>query len=75
MSNMSHVREELERRQSVLFADLLTVMNRKATLGHSYVEVVSTTELVLVSRYTAPDGTCHDLTQSVSLNYGSRKRT
>lgn len=75
MSDLNHVHEELERRQSVLFADLLAVMNSKAGPGHSYVEVVSTTELVLVSRYAAPDGTVHDLTQSVSLNYGSRERT
>lgn len=68
------VHEELERRQSVLFADILAVMNGKAGLGTSYVEMVSTTEIVLVSQYEGPDGTVHNLTQSVSLNYGSRER-
>lgn len=68
------VHEELERRQSVLFADLLAVLNSKAGPGTSYVEIVSTTELVLVSLYEDADSVTHQITQSVSLNYGSRQR-
>lgn len=64
--------EETERRLSVLFADLLAVLNRRADGHYSFVEVVSTTELRQVSRYVV-DGAEHEITMGVSLNYGTRR--
>lgn len=70
LSNQPH--EEAERRQSMLFADVLAVMNRFAGNGSSFVEVVSTTDLALVTRYEH-EGKVYKITQTVALNYGTRE--
>jgi len=52
------------------------VMNRCASSSVSgYVQILSTTDIMLVGRYKAADGEVYDMTQSIALNYGTRKRS
>lgn len=73
MSERNVLDEEIERRQSALFCDLLGAINRRAGGDHAYVEVIDSTNIVIVSRYTV-DGVTHNISQRVSLDYGSRPR-
>lgn len=66
--------EEAERRQSMLFSDILTAMNRFAGADGRHVELISTTEIRLISRYATSDGKIHDITQAVNFDYGYRER-
>ena len=73
MSGLNTIEEETERRQAMLFADVLAVMNKFAGVEGRYVEIVHTGEIRLVSRYMV-DGTVHDITQAVTFNYAARER-
>lgn len=73
-SPLNTIEEETERRQAMLFADVLAVMNRFAGVEGRYVEIVHTGEIRLVSRYVTPDGKVHDITQAVTFNYAARER-
>lgn len=73
MSSLNTIEEETERRQAMLFADVLALMNRFAGVEGRYVEIVHTGEIRLVSRY-AVDGKIHIITQAVTFNYAAREQ-
>lgn len=75
MSEANQISEEVERRQSILFASILEAMNKCAGAGRGYVEIRDGLHATLVTRYTDPVGVSYDITQTVSMDYQGRPRT